>query len=543
MRNNSHKRDGCEAGLAKSRCSFGALPSWPGRALTGVLLSLCCALAHAQDLPRTAAGKPDLQGIWKAQASAVEGLETAAAKGNMQSVLALVTGGNIPYKEAAAQQRQANFNDRLAADPLNHCFLPSVPRIMSLDYPYQIFQDGDELAMTFQWTQVYRHIPINDKPSLYEGVEAWMGRSRGHWEGDTLVVEVRDFNDRSWLDASGNFHSAALNVTERYKMVDANTIHYEATLTDPEVFTQPWTLSYDLQRQSGQVRLMEFQCQAEKEELSGDFERDERTWYPAPIPPENAPFDASASGNLPPPQVTGAIRRRPDGTPDISGYFMADAGGANYGLETSQGGFLTPAARGVVVDPDHGGLPYQVWARAEKDERVLPQRGYDDPTAHCFVAGLPRSHYVPSPFYIIQTSDYVVMLHERMAWRQISLKRTTPLPDEVRLWQGDSLGHWEGDTLVVDSSNFNGKTWLNEAGDVISHMEKLRETYTPVSENRVIYRATVSDPIVYTRPWTIEIPLDRSEDEILEVACLEDNGDLQHLKDVRDEYRAAQKSN
>ena len=84
----------------------------------------------------------------------------------------------------------------------------------------------------------------------------------------------------------------------------------------------------------------------------------------------------------------------------------------------------------------------------------------------------------------------------------------------------------------------NGKTWLNEVGDVVTHAQTVVETFTPVSAERVIYRATISDPLAYTRPWTIELPLDRSTDELLEVACHEDNNDLQHLKDVRDEYRA-----
>ena len=113
-------------------------------------------------------------------------------------------------------------------------------------------------------------------------------------------------------------------------------------------------------------------------------------------------------------------------------------------------------------------------------------------------------------------------------------------PDEIRLWQGSSVGRWEGDTLVVESQNFNGKAWLNETGDVISHAQTVVETFTPVSATQVIYRATVSDPIAYTRPWTIEIPFNRDDQELLEVACLEDNGDLQHLKDVRDAYRARQ---
>src|SRR5258708_7666995 len=104
------------------------------------------------------------------------------------------------------------------------------------------------------------------------------------------------------------------------------------------------------------------------------------------------------------------------------------------------------------------------------------------------------------------------------------------IPDNVRLWQGDSVGHWEGDTLVVDTTNLNGKTWLNEVGDVVSHAEHVVERFTLVDAGKLIYRATVTDPLAYTRSWTIEIPLSREPDELLEVACHEDNGDLQHLK-------------
>ncbi len=108
---------------------------------------------------------------------------------------------------------------------------------------------------------------------------------------------------------------------------------------------------------------------------------------------------------------------------------------------------------------------------------------------------------------------------------------------------GDSIGHWEGDTLVIETTNFNGKTWLNEVGDVVTHAQTVVENYTMVSANQVNYRATVTDPLAYTRPWTIELNMDRADDELLEVACHEDNGDLQHLKDVRDEYRAQNQEN
>jgi hypothetical protein len=174
-------------------------------------------------------------------------------------------------------------------------------------------------------------------------------------------------------------------------------------------------------------------------------------------------------------------------------------------------------------------------------DRELPHRGYDDPTAHCFVAGVPRSMYTPSPYQILQPSGYVVILFERMSWRVIPLDGRRHIPDNIRLWQGDSVGHWEGDTLVVETTNLNGKTWLNEVGDVVSHAETVVERFIPTDANTVIYQATVTDPLVYTRPWTIEIPLHRKPDELLEVACHEDNQDLQHLKDVRDEFRAKQK--
>lgn len=237
----------------------------------------------------------------------------------------------------------------------------------------------------------------------------------------------------------------------------------------------------------------------------------------------------------------GPMPRTADGKPDLNGFFQSDHGGANWGFEAHEEIF-TPGGRGVLIDPPDRKMPYQTWARAEKASRSRPERGYDDPTAHCFVAGVPRSVYVPAPMHIIQTPTHVVFLHERMAWRTVYLTRQTPLPDSMRLWQGDSLGRWEGDTLVVETTNLNGKTWLNEVGDIISHHAKVVERFTPVDANTIDYQATVTDLHVYTRPWTIQLPLVRQTGEMLEVACLEDNQDLQHLKEVRDEARAKAKA-
>ena len=233
----------------------------------------------------------------------------------------------------------------------------------------------------------------------------------------------------------------------------------------------------------------------------------------------------------------GPIRRLPDGKPDLSGFYNSNGRGANYGLEAHPNQGLMPGGQGIVVDPPDGKLPMQEWAKAELKSRQTPARGYDDPTAHCVMAaGVPRGMYVPSPFFIMQTATDVVVLFERMAWRRIPIDQTRKhLPDTVRLWQGDSIGHWEGDTLVVDSTNFNGKPWLNEAGEITSHALHVVERFTPVNANTIIYRATLTDPIVYTRPFTVEVQLNRDpEGEMLEVACHEDNQDLAHMRDVKE---------
>jgi hypothetical protein len=520
-------------------------------ALLAVSIAAICEQAPAQQtrpvgaasIPRTADGKPNLQGIWQARSRAAYDLLDHAAKHGMPAGKSVVEGGQIPYQPWAAAKKLENYVNRQNLDPLGKCYMPGVPRIMYMDFPFQIFQTPEHVAIAFEWSQVYRLIYTNGKPPLHEGFESWMGNSRGRWEGDTLVVEIKDHNDKTWFDMAGNFHSDALRVTERYTLLDADSIQYEATIEDPKVFTRPWKITVPLLRHKNMDRILEYQCQAEAEEASGDFERDPRTWYPdpgAPASPLGAPGAIQGTSSVPEMKAGTNIRRGSDGKPDLSGLYQSNAGGANYGLERHDRDFLTPATRGVVIDPQDGSLPYRPWAREERINRELPHRGYDDPTAHCFVAGVPRSIYVPSPLQILQPPGYVVILHERMSWRIIPLDGRAHLPDHVRLWQGDSVGRWEGDILVIDTSNLNGKPWLNEVGDVMSHAARVVERFIPLDANRVIYRATVTDPIAYTQPWTIEIPLNRNDDELLEVACHEDNGDLQHLKDVRDEYRQQQ---
>lgn len=231
----------------------------------------------------------------------------------------------------------------------------------------------------------------------------------------------------------------------------------------------------------------------------------------------------------------GPVKRMPDGTPDMQGFWNSAPGGANYGLSQRKGTGLMPGTQGVIVDPPGGVLPMQEWAKVEQQNRELPERGYDDPTAHCIVAGVPRTMWVPAPFHILQPPGYVVFLHERMSYRVVPLDGRPHLPDSMRLWMGDSVGRWEGDTLVIETRNLNGKTWLNEVGEIVSHAQTVVERYTPVDADTITYEATITDPIVYTRPFTVRFPVRRQPDELLEIACHEDNQDLIHLKEVKDE--------
>ena len=213
-------------------------------------------------IPRAADGRPNLQGIWQAAG------DTATD-----------VGVSIPYQPWAAEKQAKNFKERQTQDPLANCYLPGVPRLMYMPYPFQIFQTPAKVAIAFSWSLDFRII-YTDGSAPPSGIDFWLGDSRGHWEGDTLVVDVTNHNEKTWFDKAGNFHGAAMHVVERYTLIDADTIQYTARVQDPDVFAGPWTIDVRLLRQRPLVRLPEFHCNAEAEERNGAFERNPRTWYP-----------------------------------------------------------------------------------------------------------------------------------------------------------------------------------------------------------------------------------------------------------------------
>jgi hypothetical protein len=151
----------------------------------------------------------------------------------------------------------------MTADPLLKCFLPGVPRITYVPFPFKIFQTKDHLSLLYEYVHALRDVYLNGAPHPKGHIDWWMGDSRGHWDGDALVVDVVDFNDQTWFDRAGNFHSDALHVTERYSLSDADHIAYEATIEDPKVFSRPWKMSLTLYRHKEKnFQLLDYECNA-----------------------------------------------------------------------------------------------------------------------------------------------------------------------------------------------------------------------------------------------------------------------------------------
>jgi hypothetical protein len=226
--------------------------------------ALSAAPAAMGPLPRTPDGRPNFEGIWQASSTAAADLEDHVARLNMlagRSVVSTADGATqIPYQPWAAAKKQANFAARQKDDPLSQCYLPGTPRMMYMEYPLQIFQTQRAVAITFEWSLVFRLIPTDAGPHP-DVIGTWMGDARGRWEGDTLVVDVVDFNEDTWFDRAGNFHSDELHLVERFTALDRDHITYEVTVEDSKVFARPWRMSMILYRhREPNLQLLEYDC-------------------------------------------------------------------------------------------------------------------------------------------------------------------------------------------------------------------------------------------------------------------------------------------
>jgi len=218
------------------------------------------AQTASQAIPRTADGKPDLSGVWQVLNSAAYDIEDHAAQAGVPAGAGVVVGGEIPYQSSALEQRKRNYENRATEDTDAKCYLPGVPRITYMPYPFRIIQTPERIDVSYEYVGALRHIFMNT-PHPRGPIEWWMGDSRGHWEGDTLVVDVVHFNDQTRFDKAGNFHSEMLHVVERYSFIDAAHLNYEVTIDDPKVFTRPWKIQMPLyKRIEVAPRVLEYYC-------------------------------------------------------------------------------------------------------------------------------------------------------------------------------------------------------------------------------------------------------------------------------------------
>jgi hypothetical protein len=231
-------------------------------ALVAALLSLA-GLGVAAQTPapaRTSDGKPNLQGIWQVLNTAAWDIQDHQARLGVPAGQGIVDGNEIPYLPAALAKKRANFENRATADPETKGYLPGVPRIMYMPFPFQIFQTPEEIVMVFEYDRGIRNIFTNGTPHPRGPLNWWMGDSRGRWEGNTLVVDVVYFTDQTWFDRAGNFHSDALHLVERFTPAGPDHINYEVTVEDPNVFARPWTMRMVLyRRKEPNVRVLEYE--------------------------------------------------------------------------------------------------------------------------------------------------------------------------------------------------------------------------------------------------------------------------------------------
>jgi hypothetical protein len=222
-------------------------------------------------------GRPDLNGLWQANSTANWNLEAHSAAdlpafpglGAIAAIpagISYVEGGTIPYLPAALAQRDANRAGWPATDPEAKCYMPGIPRATYMPFPFQIVQGNKDILFAYEFATANRKVNMVTPETAV--VPTWMGTSNGRWEGDTLVVEVTGNNELAWYDRAGNYRSTSTTVTERFTKVGEDRIDYAATITDPTLYSRPWTIRMPIYRRAeAGAQMLEFKCVPFSEEL------------------------------------------------------------------------------------------------------------------------------------------------------------------------------------------------------------------------------------------------------------------------------------
>ena len=202
-----------------------------------------------------------------------------------------------------------------------------------------------------------------------------------------------------------------------------------------------------------------------------------------------------------------------DGKPDLSGVFV------------TRGGYTVNIAK----DLKPGEVAFQPWAETLYKHR-LDTEGKEDPQAYCVLSGVPREDVVPYPFKILNSKGEIIILYEALhSYRQIFMDGRGLPKDPNPQWMGYSIGHWEGDTLVVQSSGFVDNNWLDNSGHMGTEFLRLTERFRRPDYGHIDLQVTIDDPKAYKKPWTVNLQLLASDTELIEYVCDENEKDLKHL--------------
>jgi hypothetical protein len=214
------------------------------------------------------------------------------------------------------------------------------------------------------------------------------------------------------------------------------------------------------------------------------------------------------------PNLSASAPKTPDGKPDLSGVWVTRAGYTGN----------------VAKDLKPGEVSFQPWAEALYKHRQ-GNESKEDPQAYCVLSGVPREHVVPYPFKILNSNGVIVILYEALhSYRQIYMDGRTLPKDPNPAWMGYSVGHWEGDTLVVQSAGFVDNNWLDNSGHPGTEALRLTERFRRTDFGHIDLQMTIDDPKAYTKPWTVNLQFTAQPDtDLIEYVCDENEKDLKHL--------------
>jgi hypothetical protein len=380
----------------------------------------------------------------------------------------------LPWAAKVVADHRANQG---AEDYEARCLPGGPPR--AAPYHTAFFATPKLVVMLFEGnTHMYRQFfvdgsdhPKNLKPTFY-------GDSRAHWEGDWLVVDTVGFFEKSWYDFAGTPHTKDMHLIEKFHRIDYGNMEMEVTIEDPGALGKPWVIPRRTTLETG-IEMTEYVCNEnnqDPEHLDATLKNSttakttkavDRSKGVPPVEPRKAP--APPSG--PAPHMT-------DGKIDFSGVWV-------------------PTSTLLPGDPS-----YQPAAKKLDDERKA-NKGKDDPERFCLPNGAVRVN--PLPYKIVQRPDMLMQLWEgnTHSYRRFFLDgRAHNLDIEPESWTGQSIGKWEGDTLVVDTVGFNDKTWLDATGKPHSDAMHVSERYRRPDLGHLNVDITIEDSKAFTKPYS-----------------------------------------